>query len=134
MKTKSLQIAKLNKRNKGVIMDYIIFLLTIQAPFLYLIWRLFEKNSFTVRQELKSLRKQNEHIVNFMDTLKLSFEKMSEDVYGNGKVNSRIFKIENELKAFKKQLQDMELYTGLNTSSNSLEDFSSAPLKDKTFT
>ena len=108
-------------------------MLTIQAPFLYLIWRLLQKNSSSIRQELKSLRKQNEHIVNFMDTLKLSFEKMSEDIYGNGKVNSRIFEIENNIKALKKQLKDMELYTGLKTSSNSLEDFSSAPLKDKDF-
>ena len=114
-------------------MDYIIFMATIQTPFLYIMWRLFQKNSLTIRKELKSLSKQNQHIVNFMDTLKLSFEKMSEDIYGNGKVNSRIFEIENQLITFKKQLQDMELYTGLNTSSNSLEDFRSAPLKDKDF-
>ena len=115
-------------------MDYIIFMATIQAPFLYLIWRLFQKNSLAVREELKNLRKQNEHIVNFMDTLKLSFEKMSEDIYGGGKVNSRIFEIEKKLKTMEKQFQDMELYTGLNTSSSSLEDFSSSPLKDKDFT
>lgn len=115
-------------------MDYIIFMASIQAPFLYLIWRLFQKNSLTTRKELKSLRKQNEHIVNFMDTLKLTFEKMSEDIYGTGKVNSRIFEIEKNLKSLKNQLKDMELYTGLNTSSSSLEDFKSSPLKDKDFT
>ena len=106
-------------------MDYIIFMITIQAPFLYLIWRLFQKNSLETREELKSLRKQNEHIVNFMDTLKLSFEKMSEDIYGNGKVNSRLFEIEKNFKTLQKQFQDMELYTGLNTHPQSLEDISS---------
>ena len=116
-------------------MDYIIFMATIQAPFLYLIWRLFQKNSLEIREELKNLRKQKEHIVNFMDTLKLSFEKMAEDVYGNGKVNSRLFEMENHLKTLQKQFQDMELYTGLNTSANSVEDLSSsASLKDKDFT
>ena len=116
-------------------MDYIIFMATIQAPFLYLIWRLFQKNSLTIREELKGLKKQNEHIVNFMDTLKMSFEKMSEDIYGNGKVNSRLFEIEKQIKAFQKKLEDMELYTGLNTNSQSLEDFSSsASLPDKDFT
>ena len=116
-------------------MDYIIFMITIQAPFLYLIWRLFKKNSVEIREELKNLRKQNEHITNFMDTLKLSFEKMSEDIYGNGKVNSRIFAIEKRIKTLQKRFQDMELYTGLNTSANTLEDLSSsASLKDKDFT
>ena len=116
-------------------MDYIIFMATIQAPFLYLIWRLFQKNSLSKRGELKNLRKQNEHIVNFMDTLKLSFEKMSEDIYGNGKVNSRLFKIESNFKTLQKQFRDMELYTGLNTSPSSVEDLSSsASLKDKDFT
>ena len=116
-------------------MDYIIFMLTIQIPFLYLMWRAFEKSRSETRTELKSLRKQNEHIANFMDTLKLSFEKMSEDIYGNGKVNARLFEIENKIKTLKTQFQDMELYTGLNTNSNSLEDFSdSTTLKDKNFT
>ena len=116
-------------------MDYIIFMITIQSPFLYLIWRLFQKNSLKIREELRNLRKQNEHIVNFMDTLKLSFEKMSEDIYGNGKVNSRLFEMENQLKTLQKQFRDMELYTGLNTSANSMEELSSsAPLKDKDFT
>ena len=114
-------------------MDYIIFMLTIQIPFLYLIVRFFQKNSLEVKNEIKKLRKQNEHIVNFMDTLKMSFEKMSEDIYGNGKVNSRLFEMENQLKAFQKKFRDMELYTGLNASS--LEDLSSsAPLQDKDFT
>ncbi|MDE0092135.1 MAG: hypothetical protein OXN83_02480 [Oligoflexia bacterium] len=107
-------------------MDYIIFMITIQAPFLYLIWRLFQKNSLETREELKNLRKQNEHIVNFMDTLKLSFEKMSEDIYGNGKVNSRLFEIEKNFKTLQKQFQDMELYTGVTTSPQSLENISSS--------
>ena len=115
-------------------MDYIIFLITIQVPFLYLIWRLFQKNSLEGREELKSLRKQNEHIVNFMDTLKMSFEKMSEDIYGNGKVNSRLFEMEKNIKSLQKQFRDMELYTGLKTNTSSLDDLSSPSLKDKDFT
>ncbi|MCY4321068.1 MAG: hypothetical protein OXC37_01485 [Bdellovibrionaceae bacterium] len=115
-------------------MEYIIFMITIQSPFLYLIWRLFQKNSLQIREELKNLRKQNEHIVNFMDTLKLSFEKMSEDIYGNGKVNSRIFQIETSLKNMQKQFKNMELYTGVNTSESSLENLqSSSYLKEKDF-
>ncbi len=80
-----------------------------------------------------SLKKQNEHIANFMDTLRMSVEKISEDVYGNGKVNSRMFYMEKELNELKTRIRQMELYTGLR-SSDKLESLSSSStLKDKSF-
>ena len=115
-------------------MEYIIFLLTIQLPFLYLAWKIVQKNSSEITRSMRILKTQNEHIANFMDTLRLSVEKISEDIYGNGKVNARMFQIEKNIKELKKSFQQMELYTGLNTSSNALEDLtSSSSLKEKDF-
>ena len=115
-------------------MEYIIFLLTIQFPFLYLIWKFFQKQHSEINNNLRSLKTQTEHIANFMDTLKLSVEKISEDIYGNGKVNARMFQIEKEIKELRKCFQQMEIYTGLNTSPSALEDLSSSSsLKEKDF-
>lgn len=115
-------------------MEYIIFLLTIQIPFLYLIWRMGQKQTSESSRNMRILKRQNEHIANFMDTLRLSVEKISEDLYGSGKVNSRMFQIEKEIKELKESFHQMEIYTGLNTKNSALEDLpSSHKLKDKGF-
>lgn len=115
-------------------MEYIIFLSTIQLPFLYLIWKFTQKHTLKVNRNMKILKKQNEHIANFMDTLRMSVEKISEDIYGNGKVNSRMFEMENEIQELKKCFQQMEIYTGLNTRGSVLENLSSSgSLKGKDF-
>lgn len=115
-------------------MEYIIFLLTIQCPFLYLIWRLFQSRDLETRASLRAFKKQNEHIANFMDTLRMSVEKISEDIYGRGKVNARMFQIEKEAREMKKRLNQMELYTGLNSSNKTLDELSADPsLKEKDF-
>ena len=129
----SLRETSLNFFLGGSAMEYIIFLLTIQVPFLYLIWRFFQKRDSSRQKHMLSLKKQNEHIANFMDTLRMSVEKISEDVYGNGKVNSRMFYMEKGLNELKTRIRQMELYTGLR-SSDKLESLSSSStLKDKSF-
>ena len=115
-------------------MEYIIFLLTIQLPFLYIIWKLVQKQTSEMGRNMRVLKKQKEHIANFMDTLRMSVEKISEDVYGNGKVNSRMFQMERDITELKKCFQQMEIYTGLKTRSSVLDDLtSSSHLKDKEF-
>ena len=115
-------------------MEYIIFLVTIQGPFLYLIWKTYQKHSGELKENIRHLKKQNEHIANFMDTLRMSLEKISEDIYGKGEVNARFFQIEKNLKDLKKSFRDIEVYTGLNPANQSLEELSSTPsLKDKDF-
>ena len=105
---------------------------TIQIPFLYLIWRLFHKEQFEHKQTLRTLKKQNEHISRFMDTLKMSLERISDDLYGKGKINSRFQELEGKVLTFQSKLEDMELYTGLTNSK--VKEFSPAPvLKDKSF-
>ena len=113
-------------------MEYIMFMATIQAPFLYLIWRFFQKEQSEHRQALRSLRKQNQHISHFMDTLKMSLERVSEDLYGKGKINTRFQNLEKKILNFQSKLEDMELYTGLNNPKS--KEFSPNPvLKDKNF-
>ena len=111
-------------------MEYIIFLLTIQCPFLYFIWKIAQKQSIETGKNLRVLKKQNEHIANFMDTLRMTIERISEDIYGSGKVNSRMFQIEKKIVELKKDFHQMEVYTGLNTGNSALEDSS---LKEKDF-
>jgi len=111
-------------------MEYIMFMVTIQFPFLYLIWRLFHKEQYEHKQTLKTLKKQNENITRFIDTLKMSLERVSEDLYGKGKINSRFEDLESKVLDFQSKLEDMELYTGLTNSKG----FSPSPvLKDKSF-
>lgn len=113
-------------------MEYIIFMATIQVPFLYLIWRLFHKGQAEQRQALKTLKKQTEHITRFMDTLKMSLERVSDDLYGRGKITSRFEDLESQILRFQSKLEDMEIYTGLNNSK--AKEYSPSPvLKDKSF-
>ena len=113
-------------------MEYIIFMVTIQIPFLYIIWRFFHKERFEQRQDLRNLKKQKEHISRFMDTLKMSLERVSEDLYGTGKINTRFQDLEKQILNFQSKLEDMELYTGLNNVKP--KEFSPSPiLKDKSF-
>ena len=115
-------------------MAYIIFLLTIQAPFLYFIWKLFNRQSLKINRNLQILKKQNEHIANFMDTLRMSVEKISDDIYGKkGAVHSRLDEIEKEIRELKSRMRQMELYTGLNTKDSIEEIRSSHFIKDKDF-
>ena len=61
----------------------------------------------------------------------MSLERISEDLYGKGKINSRFFSLERNLQEFKAKLEDMEIYTGLN---NTKTEFSPPSLlKDKNF-
>lgn len=114
-------------------MEYIMFMVSIQTPFLYFIWRLFHKEQKEHRQALRSLKKQNEHISRFMDTLKMSLERVSEDLYGAGKISARFKNLEDNILNFQSKLEDMEIYTGLNNTPESKE-FSPSPiLKDKSF-
>ena len=113
-------------------MEYILFMTTIQAPILYLIWRLFQKEQAEHRQTLRNLKKQNESISRFMDTLKMSLERVSEDLYGRGKISVRFQGLEEKILHFQSKLEDMELYTGLNNTK--AKEFSPSPtLKDKSF-
>ena len=110
-------------------MEYILFLITIQGPFLYFIWIMFSRYRKNNNEEVKILKEQNRNIANFLDTVRLSVEKMSEDLYGNGKVNSRMFEIEKKIHTLRKDLKEVELFTGLS-SNYSKEDSST---KDQNF-
>ena len=56
-------------------MEYIIFMIAIQAPFLYLIWRLFNIEKAEYRKAVRNLKNQNENMTRVVDTLKNVFRK-----------------------------------------------------------
>ena len=117
-------------------MAYIIFLVTIQTPFLYLIWKLFQRQSLKNNRNVQILKKQNEHIANFMDTLRLSVEKISDDIYSQkGLIPSRLNPIEKDIKELRGRVRQLELYTGLNAKIPIEKEISSSNfIKDKDWT
>ena len=98
-------------------MDYIVFLLTIQTPFLYLVWKIFQTRAKETRKDFHLLKRRTENIANFMDTLRLSVEKISEDIYREGQVNAKMRKMDGAIKDLKKSLAELELYTGMSDSA-----------------
>ncbi len=99
-----------------------------------MIWKITQKQNLEVSRNIRVLKKQNEHIANFMDTLRMSIEKISEDIYGNGKVNARMFQTEKEIEDLKKNFKQIAVYTGLNTKTSALDSLiSSNSLKGKDF-
>ena len=80
------------------------------------------------------LKTQIEHTTKFMDTLAMSIEKMSQDIYRDGKVGSKIAYIEKEVDTMKNRFKQIEIYTGLSLENNAMDDISSSsPLKEKDF-
>ena len=115
-------------------MEYIIFLVTIQLPFVYMIWRWFQKYRFENLKALRESKERMDHVASFMDTLRVSVEKISEDIYGKGQVSTRMFNIEKEVKELKKHFHHIEVYTGLGDGTNPLDELSSRTgLKEKSF-
>ena len=106
-------------------MDYIVFLITIQIPFLYFVWKIFQARAEESRKDFHLLKKRTESIANFMDTLRLSVEKISEDIYRGGQVNTKMREMDKTITNLKRSLAELELYTGVSNSASALEELSS---------
>ena len=77
---------------------------------------------------LRSLNTQNERTSHIVDTLRLSLEKATDDIY------TRVRKLETEQEIIKGRLYQLEKYTGLRSNIGSKDLYSSAnSMRDKDF-
>ncbi|MGI9548627.1 MAG: hypothetical protein ACR2M7_01415 [Bdellovibrionales bacterium] len=107
-------------------MEYFIFLISIQFPFCYLIWKFFQMRSSRIARHIRTLNHQSERTIHLLETLRLSFEKSADDMY------IRMKKMEAEKEMMKTRLQQLEKYTGLRSQahSNLLSSINSLQEKD----
>ena len=109
-------------------MEYFIFLITIQLPFCYLVWKFFQGHETRTASNLRILNTQSERMTHMIDTLRLSIEKSADDLY------RRVKKMETEQKLIKSRIYQIEKYTGLRSNINSPVEFpSSDSIQDKDF-
>ena len=109
------------KKNNA--MEYIIFLATIQLPFLYFIWKLFKTYQNRLLVNLRILETRIGQLRNLVETLRLSTEKASDDLEKDLEKIRAVYALTNV------RLKQLEKYTGLRPN-----DFApSSILKDKDF-
>lgn len=91
-------------------MEFIVFLITIQLPFVYLVWRFFKSYESKVLKNLRISTAQNERMSHMIDTLRLSLEKSAEDIY------KKIGELKKEQDQQARRLNQLEEQTGLRVS------------------
>ena len=114
-------------------MDYIIFMLSIQLPFLYIVWKFYQKPFSKNQKEIQALKTQNRSLASFIETLKISIERISENISKGGKVDLKISNTEDEIKQLQKSIRQLEIYTGLSAEDKLPEGFPASSLKGKDF-
>ena len=89
-------------------MDYIIFLATMQIPFLYIVWRMFrsqgERMESRTREKLRQMDERQKRISHMTDVFKMTLETSRADAA------SQINNIQG-------RLRELEKYTGLRTEA-----------------
>ena len=93
-------------------MDYIIFLITIQAPFLYFIWKIFQTRQNRLLVVLRTLETRMGQTRNLLEALRLSLEKTAGDL----EKDMEKIRAAYALTAFR--LKKLEKYTGLEDDSS----------------
>ena len=115
-------------------MDYIIFLVSIQLPFLYIVWKFYQKPFSKNQKKIQDLEKQNRNLASFVETLKMSIERISDNLSKGGKVDLKISQTEQELRQLQKNVRQLEIYTGLTAEDKLTDGFPPASsLKGKDF-
>lgn len=104
-------------------MEYIIFLITIQIPFLYFIWKLFKTHQNRTLANLRMLETRMGQIRNLVDALRLSMEKSSENLEKDVEKIRAIYALTSA------RINQLEKYTGLGEDRST-----SSILKNHDFT
>ena len=111
-------------------MDYIIFLATIQIPFVYLVWRMFRSHGSRLerdsRERLRDMDSRQRRVSHLVDIFKMTLEK------SQAELAARIENLEG-------RVTELEKYTGLRaeaaaeTAAWPAEAAAAPPLRDKNF-
>ena len=117
-------------------MDYIIFLVTLQLPFIYLFWRFFKSNEKRINTSLRIFKKQIDQTNSLFETLKAMSTKNRENLEKSCKsleeeINRLKVNVHRYNQFHEERFRQLERCTGISPSV-SLN--SSAFLKDKDFT
>ena len=105
-------------------MEYIIFLITIQVPFVYFMWRVFQNQQSRLLMNLRMLENRLKKTQNLIEALRVSAEKTSNQLERDLEKTRALYALSET------RLNQLEKYTGLRN-----KDFSqSSLLKDKEFT
>ena len=97
---------------QGGQMDYIIFLITIQAPFLYFIWKIFQTRQNRLLATLRALETRMGQARNLLEAQRLSLEKTGGDL----EKDMEKIRAAYALTAFR--MKRLEKYTGLEDDSS----------------
>ena len=117
-------------------MDYIIFLVTLQLPFIYLFWRFFKGHERRMNVNLRLFKKQIDQTNSLFETLRAISDKNRETLQETCKnleeENAQLkLTIQRYNKIYEERLRELERCTGINPSLSPLA--SSPPLKGKDF-
>ena len=104
-------------------MEYIIFLITIQTPFLYLIWKVFKTHQNRTHANLRMLETRMGQIRNLVEALRLSMEKSSDNLEKDMEKIRAIYALTSA------RINQLEKYTGLDEAGSN-----HSILKDHNFT
>lgn len=103
-------------------MEYIIFLITIQAPFLYFIWKMFQTRQARLLVSLRMLETRMGQMRSLVEALRLSTEKAIDNL------EKDVEKIRGVHALINIRLKQLEKYTGLRDDLPS-----SSPVKNEDF-
>lgn len=93
-------------------MEYIIFLITIQIPFLYFIWKVFKTHQNRTHTNLRMLETRMGQIRNLVEALRLSTEKSSDDLEKDMEKIRAIYALTSA------RINQLEKYTGLEEAGS----------------
>ena len=117
-------------------MNYIVFLVTLQLPFIYLFWRFFKGHEQRMNTNLQLFKKQIDQTNSLFETLRAISDKNRETLLESCRKleeeNTHLkVTIQRQNRFYEERLRELERCTGINPS---LSPLASSFLKDKDFT
>ena len=92
-------------------MNYIVFIATLQIPFLYFLWKFFQSYESRVNIKLRMLQKKLDNTDSLCNVMRIAYQK------SKGDMDVEIDSLKAELITAKNHIQQLERYTGLRKSS-----------------
>ena len=92
-------------------MDYVVFIVTLQIPFLYFLWKFFQGYETRTNLKLRMFQKNLKDLDNLYNATKMSHQKFKQDM------DAEIDSLKSEQVESKNHIQQLERYTGLRKSS-----------------
>lgn len=92
-------------------MNYIFFIATLQIPFLYFLWKVFQAYESRTNVKLRMLQKDLDNLEGLQNVMRMAHQKMRDDL------NGEIVFLKSELTVAKNHIQQLERHTGIRQSS-----------------